>query len=322
MIERTIIQLALAASIGVALSTIAHAQAVRFVASNGNDANVCSRPSPCRTLQRAVNTAPAGGEVQILDSGEYGKVYIGKSLTISADGISATLAAAAAGDVGVIVNASGGIVKLRGLLITGAGIGARGVVVAKASVVHIEDCRIERFTSDGIQLQNINSRLFVAGSASRLNGGRGLYFLAAQSGGGLTIENSQFFANALQGIRTEGLVQTTLIDSVVSHSGSHGFWQSGGKVTITGSVSAQNSGAGFVSTGGALALEYSLADGNVGAGFHVGVGATGRMTSSTFTRNAYGVSNGGTIHTRQNNTVVENTTANLVGYPLTPLGPI
>src|SRR6266536_3405490 len=40
--------------------------------SSGNDANDCSRHSPCLTLQRALNQTVAHGTVTVLDSGNLG----------------------------------------------------------------------------------------------------------------------------------------------------------------------------------------------------------------------------------------------------------
>jgi hypothetical protein len=68
---------------GLLSSSAAQAQLVRYVASNGNDANPCTSPAaPCRTLQRGITFAPAGGEVKLLSSVD-GNATIDHSLTIS-----------------------------------------------------------------------------------------------------------------------------------------------------------------------------------------------------------------------------------------------
>jgi len=47
----------------------AHAQAVRFIGSTGNDANNCERLAPCLTLQRGIDETPDRGVLQVLDGG-------------------------------------------------------------------------------------------------------------------------------------------------------------------------------------------------------------------------------------------------------------
>src|SRR5512139_943857 len=55
-----------------------------YVASHGNDANLCTLTSPCRSFSHAVDVADAGGEVIVLDTGGYGSVTITKSISIIA----------------------------------------------------------------------------------------------------------------------------------------------------------------------------------------------------------------------------------------------
>ena len=304
----------------VAMVATAEAQPVRFVATTGSDANPCTRILPCRTLQRGVLEVPVGGEVQILDSGEYDLVYISRSVTISADGVSATIAAAGAGEVAVIINKSNAVVTLRNLMLTGGGTGGRGIVVADARAVSIDGCQIERFTSDGVQLTNLATDVFVANSVSRSNGGRGLFFQGI-SGAKLRIENSRFEANATQGVQVAGPVETSITNSIMAANGSHGFSQSGGRGNAGLTTSAQNAGGGFVVGSGQLTLEDSWANGNASVGLGVSAGAIGRISSSAFTNNGVGISNAGQVQTRGNNTLAGNTTP-FAGNPLTPLGGI
>ena len=62
----------------------AKAQSVRtFVsAESGNDADDCSRLSPCRTLAGTLAKTQAAGEITVLDAGTYGSVTIGKAISI------------------------------------------------------------------------------------------------------------------------------------------------------------------------------------------------------------------------------------------------
>src|SRR5215470_10395168 len=73
----------------LALSVIAapaRAQLARTYvsAASGNDAN---RLTPCRTFQAAHDKTLAKGEITVLDPGGYGAVTIGKTITITNDGV-------------------------------------------------------------------------------------------------------------------------------------------------------------------------------------------------------------------------------------------
>lgn len=46
-----------------------------FVSAKGDDANMCEHAAPCRTFAGALVRSHVGGEIVVLDSGEYGHVY-------------------------------------------------------------------------------------------------------------------------------------------------------------------------------------------------------------------------------------------------------
>ena len=54
-------------------------------ATLGNDTNPCTRVSPCLTFAAALAQTTAGGEIDILDPGDFGSVTITKAVTISGD---------------------------------------------------------------------------------------------------------------------------------------------------------------------------------------------------------------------------------------------
>jgi hypothetical protein len=310
----------------VALSTVfafaaAEAQAaVFFIASNGVDSRPCSRPLPCRQLQRAVNVASDGDEIQILDSGEYsGTVNINKSVTISADGISATLTHVAPAGAGVRVNTAGKVVTLRGLLLSGRGAGLRGITIQQAAAVHIENCDFERYAGDGIVVSNSPAEVYISDTTSRLNDGRGLAFVSNVAAK-LTIENSYFDNNGTFGAQIQGNVETSISNSSFSGNAFHGIWQVGGRSNVTWTTAASNERQGIrLDSAAQMTLEESLAAGN-DIGLLVNAGTTARLSNSVFTNNRVGVQNSGTTHSRVNNTLSGNTAADRTGPPFTTLG--
>src|SRR5690349_11535622 len=61
----------------------AHAQAMRtYVSGTGVDSNPCTFAAPCQTLQAALTKTAPGGEIQSLDSADYGHVTINQAVTI------------------------------------------------------------------------------------------------------------------------------------------------------------------------------------------------------------------------------------------------
>src|SRR5436305_6655738 len=61
----------------------AHAQQARtWVASNGDDANPCTRTAPCRTFQGAMSKTQTGGEIDAIDAQGYSGLNVFKSITI------------------------------------------------------------------------------------------------------------------------------------------------------------------------------------------------------------------------------------------------
>src|SRR5437868_5626900 len=102
----------------------AQAQLARtFVSSvNGNDANDCNRPTPCRTFQVAHDKTLPLGEITVLDPGGYGAVTITKGISIINDGVGEAGTLVSGGAIGITVNAgSTDHVSLRGLTVKGIG---------------------------------------------------------------------------------------------------------------------------------------------------------------------------------------------------------
>src|SRR5882672_9726045 len=78
------------------------AQRTFVSAANGNDANSCSRPLPCRSFAAAIPFTDPEGEVIVLDSGGYGAVTINQSVSlISPSGVHAGITASSGNAVTV-----------------------------------------------------------------------------------------------------------------------------------------------------------------------------------------------------------------------------
>jgi hypothetical protein len=129
----------------------AHAQNSRsWVSATGSNANPCTRAAPCLTFQRAHDQTNSGGIVNCVNAGDYGdetganSLFITKPITIDCTGTSARIGAGA-GNVAIRAISS---VTLRGLAVQGRGTGATGIFAT--GPVHIENCRISGFATEGV----------------------------------------------------------------------------------------------------------------------------------------------------------------------------
>src|SRR5688572_28556111 len=127
----------------------------------GDDAAPCSRTAPCSTYAGAISKTATNGEINVIDHGAYGTVTITKSITI--DGTGSLASSLASGTVGFTINITAATdtrktVRLRGLAVNGSGgaagpaTGTRGIRVLSALAVHVEDCLIDAFSVDGIEV--------------------------------------------------------------------------------------------------------------------------------------------------------------------------
>jgi hypothetical protein len=112
----------------------------------GDDANPCSRDAPCLTFAAALAQTSAGGEIDVLDPGDFGPLTVTQSISIVGDtaGVSGTMIASGAG--GIVINAaSTDVVTLRGLAFNGLNASLNGIVINSAARVNIEHCVIQQF---------------------------------------------------------------------------------------------------------------------------------------------------------------------------------
>ena len=254
------------------LATPAFGQATRtWVSGVGDDVNPCSRTAPCKTFAGAISKTATNGEINCLDSAGFGAVTINKSVTI--DCHTEHGGVLALNTNGVLVNAAGITVTLRGLVINGAGgTTGNGVRIIQAGSVNIDDCIIENFAGAGP------------------SNGRGVSIETANANVRVTIQNSHFYNLnfvGIQSVPTGGNVILDIDNVQLSRGGStHIDLRQLTQATIN-RTSATNSPAGA-----GLTLELTTANATV--------------ANSNFSDNLIGIlnGNGGTPTTRLFNSVI------------------
>jgi len=246
----------------------AQAQLARTFVSNaiGNDANDCSRNTPCRNFQRAHDNTLAGGEITVLDPGSYGAVTITKSISITSDGIgeAGLLVSGGANGIAILAGATDAV-SLRGLTIKGIGFGGgNGILFRSGKSLTIENCAVRTLTrtangtgGSGIYIYSETSaNVTVTNTLVAQSEGVSLWLAAA--GAGVTVkailDHVAVYDGAESGIFVEqgslgGSIQVTARDSIAAGNALSGFLVSAAagnaSLLVTRSTSANNGGAGI-----------------------------------------------------------------------------
>jgi len=290
----------------------AHGQAV-WVASWGNDANDCQRPTPCRTFTRAINQLGGAFEIGCADSADFGGpfgVSISRSLTINCEDNKGGVT----WGIGINV-AADDIVTLKGLDLDGqrlsfdAGINFYGAGVLRLDKVEIRSSGIAGVP--GVLFQpNGPAKLVMSNSAASDNSVGNI--LIKPSNGAtvhaifdrVTTARSQFGIKADGSGQTSGQINVEVRDSVAAHHSYNGFiaasdaGQAQIRYKVTRSTAFGNGSFGAVASG---AQAFMIVD------------------NSTLTDNGTGLAqiDGATVGKPGNSTVNFNTT-NVAGT-ITPI---
>jgi hypothetical protein len=276
-----------------------------WVSRNGTQANTassCIAQFPCDLFVTALSVTPPGGEIDCLDSSDFGVVFITKSVTIDCSAQLGTIDPSAA-FAGITINAPGGVVTLRGLSLNGAGISGNGITIQAAAAVTIENCVIQNYSGNAsagiiattpLQL-NITDTLITnnsnGGGLPNQSGGIVLF----PSGSGPTgfvferirVDNNVTLGIEVNGQSTTGAVTGVIRDSVVTGSAHNGIFvisNSSNPVTVS--------------------LDHTHVAGN-SIGITSANGAAVILNNTTVQTNGTGlaVSNGGVIFSYGNNPI-------------------
>ncbi len=192
-----------------------HAASRTYVAISGSDTNVasnCSNAAPCREINAALTVTDAGGEIVVLNSGDYQPATLNKSVAVvAAPGVHAGIPVSAG--TGIAINTPGVNVVLHGLSIVGAG-GSVGIGMFDGSKLAVERCVISGFRSAGLVVAapvqvSVNDSIFRdhgTGGLRLSNGARG------------EIARSKFLGNGYGGIVIESAQPGTTTRASVSQS--------------------------------------------------------------------------------------------------------
>jgi hypothetical protein len=290
------------------LAPPADAQAVRtWVSGTGNDETVCSVTAPCKTFAAAHAKTAAGGEINCLEPGGFGAVTITKSITIDCLKVQAGIFA---NTNGIIVDAPGIVVRLRGLAIDGHGTGAAliGVSFLRGARLFIEQCSISGFqagTAQGVRfIPDTAAELYVSDSIISENGtattGAGIFVLPSRTAPAkIVLDRVQLLRNT-QGLRVDGTLGAT----------------GARRVTVTRSVVAGNLLQGIIATTNSAAISMLVNGTAVSNNGSIGIQSDGAQSvimigNNVITGNDVGISAtaSGTLISYQTNSINLNITS-------------
>src|SRR6202045_1307519 len=181
--------------------------------------------SPCLTFATALGQTTAGGEIDVLDPGDFGPVTITKSVSIYGDapGVAGTIPFP--GTSGIVVSAgSSDVINLGGLTFDGVNAsGTSGVVFTSGARLHIENCAVLGFTTSGITFSPgtgsaATTQLVVQGTTI-LNNATGI--LIQPTGGiaaSVRLRSLSIDHNAGDGLRVDGTGGTGAINVAIADS--------------------------------------------------------------------------------------------------------
>lgn len=271
-----------------------------WVSVDGNDTNDCSTASPCRTFSGALGKVSPGGQINILDSGDFGPVTIDKPVSLISNGALGGIHASAGTAITINAGANDKVV-LRGLTLDGLGTGLDGVSFVAGGNLYIENCTINSFGRYGINFSPTSGsgKLFVTDTILRNNGvgatGGGLYLSANTAPGFVAVVDGLRSESNVFGVRADNLGSVTVRNSLAANNGFAGFTA----VTLSGSGPIRM----FIEN----SISVSNGTNGVASG---GIGATVTISNVAVTNNQTGliVGNGGVLISFGNNKIQGNTT--------------
>ncbi len=258
-----------------------------WVSGTGDDMNFnfnCSRTAPCKTFAGAILSTAPGGEINCLDPGDFGSVFITFSLTISCEAGTAGILVPPSGS-GIFVNAPAtDVVTLRGLDIDGQGNGVDGIGILSAKAVHIEKCSIRNVRHGN-------------------GGGAGIVtFAEAGSTVFLFVTDTVISDNgvAVELASSGGYKVASLKNVTITGSLSDGLYlaSTNGYANVSDSIISGNGGSAFIllAASTVVNIDHSTIANN-GTGLHAGNGSTIRVSGNNIYNNTTGIviGNGGTV---------------------------
>jgi hypothetical protein len=250
-------------------------------ASNSSDANPCSRTAPCYTFAGAYSKTATGGQIDVIDPGDYGALTIAKPITIDGGGMGTVVSNT--GTLFVIAAGATDVVTIRNVTLQGVQAATGGIQIMSAGRVDIDHVVANQFTNFGIQDLRSNSGFLSVSDSIVRNNANGIWMQPSGGSINAVIRNVEATSNSNTGIAAMGVTFASIRDSTAAGNGV-------GIAALAGAeINVENCGLYSNTTG-------------LGNGFFAA--ATTRLSNSTVQENTNGVQNlNGSLLTYGNNRI-------------------
>jgi hypothetical protein len=227
--------------------------------ASGSDSNPCTRTALCLTFAVAL----AGGEIDVVDPGDFGAATITKAISIDGDVAGEAGAATASGTSGIVISAGANdVINLHDLSFDGVNAsGTSGVVFLSGARLNINRCVFQGFAASGMTLSpgtgSATTTQVVVQDTTILNNATGLLI---QPTGGIAVNVAmrrlRIANNSGEGLRVDGtggsgVIKAAIADSTASLNASNGIDAVSGPgnatLDVMRVVAASNGSAGIQS---------------------------------------------------------------------------
>ena len=196
----------LAAALSFVAPAIAGATTIHtYVSRLGNDSGGCLGAAPCASFAYAYGQTTAGGEITVVDPGDYGELRIEHALTIRAKPSEGVIHFQGAGNAIYVTAGDTDTVVLDGLTLDGAGgtSGLSGIEIDSGQFTYILNCSIQNFNSGyGVIMHSSTpgARVFIRNSTILRNS----YGVYVANSNVMSVENTLIDGNSSYGANANG----------------------------------------------------------------------------------------------------------------------
>jgi hypothetical protein len=213
------------------------------------------------TFAAALAQTSTGGEIDVLDPGDFGPVTITKAVSIYNDGVGIAGLMTSPGTSGIVISAGANdTVDLRGLIFDGVDASATsGIVFNSGARLNIQNCVVQGFTTSGITLSpgpgSANTSSIAIRDTTIIDNAAGI--LIKPSGAiaadvalnGVNINSNDGGGLRVDGTGGTGAINVAVADSSMSFNAGNGINAVSGpgnvSVDITRAVIAANASSGI-----------------------------------------------------------------------------
>lgn len=278
---------------------------VRYVSSTGSNQNNCQIEAPCRSIRVGLKRTPAGGELRLLDSGQFGNTAtIKRAVTLSGakPGVSVT-------KFTLTINAPGASVALRNISFIGGNATTTAVSLMAAAQVSFENSLVEGYTTYGVFAGGFAGRINLSHTTLRSNGDG--FFVNNGAATKMSVNRSRFIGNQRRGLVLVG-AQASIAESEFAGN-QNAIVVSDSAVLSIEVTQVVNNYNGVRTTGNCeLMIKSSNLSNNQGTGLSIGSSNNVQLADTTIVANETGIANAGTLESYRTNIINRNRRLNYI----------